>query len=89
MLERLNRIEALGREPVAPEALLVELRALVREAEAWARREGRPAWGAAGAIETLKAAVGERGPPRAPPGTVSRAEPAMSKGASGAVGGLS
>jgi len=40
VLRRLKRIEALepGRAPAA--ALLGELRALVREAEAWARLEG-------------------------------------------------
>jgi hypothetical protein len=67
VLERLDRIEALGREHAAPETLLAELRALVREAEVWVRREGGPASSAAGTIETLKAAVRERGPPRAPP----------------------
>jgi hypothetical protein len=40
VLERLERIEALrGGDAAAPE-LLDELRALVREAEAWARVEG-------------------------------------------------
>ena len=40
MIERLNRIEALERERAHPQALLAELRELVREAEAWARLEG-------------------------------------------------
>ncbi len=40
MLERLERIEALDRGRVPPEDLLAELRSLVAEAEAWARREG-------------------------------------------------
>jgi hypothetical protein len=40
VLERLERIDALDREPVHPGRLLGELRALVREAEAWARVEG-------------------------------------------------
>jgi len=40
VLERLARIDALERERVAPGLLLDELRALVREAEAWARTEG-------------------------------------------------
>ena len=40
MLERLDRIDALERENAHPTALLAELRALVREAEAWARLEG-------------------------------------------------
>jgi hypothetical protein len=42
LLERLGRIEALDREGASPSALLPELRALVREAEAWARSEGDP-----------------------------------------------
>ncbi len=40
VLERLERIDALGRERARPDELLGELRALVREAEAWARLEG-------------------------------------------------
>lgn len=40
VLVRLERIDALGREQVPPGELLGELRALVREAEAWARLEG-------------------------------------------------
>jgi hypothetical protein len=39
VLERLERIEALGRVGAPPHELLAELRALVREAECWARRE--------------------------------------------------
>jgi hypothetical protein len=39
VVRRLDRIEALERERANPEALLDELRALVREAEAWARAE--------------------------------------------------
>jgi len=39
-LERLERIDALGRGRARPGELLGELRALVREAEAWARLEG-------------------------------------------------
>ena len=38
--ERLNRIELLEREGAHAEALLAELRELVREAEAWVRKEG-------------------------------------------------
>ena len=53
MLDRLDRIEALGRRSAGPETLLAELRELVREAEAWARREGTPASGTA----TAKAAA--------------------------------
>jgi hypothetical protein len=40
VLQRLERIEALERRGAAAPELLDELRALVREAEAWARREG-------------------------------------------------
>jgi hypothetical protein len=40
VLARLERIEALDRGRVGPAVLLDELRALVGEAEAWARVEG-------------------------------------------------
>jgi hypothetical protein len=40
LLERLARIEALDRDGAEPTRLLEELRALLLEAEAWARREG-------------------------------------------------
>jgi len=40
LLDRLGRIEALDREGASPSRLLPELRALVSEAEAWARVEG-------------------------------------------------
>lgn len=49
LLARLERIEALDREDAPPELLLPELQALVREAEAWARREHDPAAEAAAA----------------------------------------
>jgi hypothetical protein len=39
LLERLERIESLDRDPAARPALLAELRALVTESEAWARVE--------------------------------------------------
>jgi hypothetical protein len=42
VLARLERIEALERARAEPAAILAELRALVEEAEAWARREGDP-----------------------------------------------
>jgi hypothetical protein len=38
--ERLNRIEVLEREGAHVQAVLAELRELVREAEAWVRVEG-------------------------------------------------
>ncbi|HJQ85216.1 MAG TPA: hypothetical protein VKA21_14120 [Candidatus Binatia bacterium] len=40
LLARLDRIEALEQRDAPPRELLAELRALVVEAEAWARREG-------------------------------------------------
>ena len=40
VLERLERIERLQREGAPPGALLDELRALLDEAEEWARLEG-------------------------------------------------
>jgi len=40
VLWRLERIEKLDRSAVPASRLLAELRALVREAEAWARLEG-------------------------------------------------
>jgi hypothetical protein len=40
VLERLGRIDALERAGASPQELLAELRELVREAEAWAAREG-------------------------------------------------
>jgi hypothetical protein len=40
VIRRLERIEALGRSRPTPNHLLDELRALVSEAEAWARLEG-------------------------------------------------
>jgi hypothetical protein len=50
VLGRLARIEALDRAGATPHELLPELRALVREAEHWARREADPA-AAAAAVE--------------------------------------
>jgi len=42
VLARLERIETLDRAHAEPSVLLDELRALVDEAEAWARRERDP-----------------------------------------------
>ena len=39
VLDRLERIEALERDHAVPGVLLAELRALLAEAEAWARAE--------------------------------------------------
>ena len=59
MLRRLDRIDALEREGAHPPALLAELRALVREAEAWARADG-PSQQAVEAIGRCKEVL--RGP---------------------------
>jgi hypothetical protein len=40
VLDRLERIERLQREGALPDALLAELRELLREAEEWSRVEG-------------------------------------------------
>jgi hypothetical protein len=53
VIERLDRIDALEREGAPPETLLAELRALVREAEAWARLDGDER--AEAAVEALAA----------------------------------
>jgi hypothetical protein len=55
--ERLERIGRLDRGGAPPERLLGELRALVGEAEAWARKEGdeRARRAAAGLEEALLA----------------------------------
>jgi hypothetical protein len=61
VLARLHRIEALEREGAPATALIGELRSLVSEAEAWARREGDDR--AAAAVERCRSALG--GPVRA------------------------
>jgi hypothetical protein len=55
--ERLNRIEVLEREGAHAQALLAELRELVREAEAWVRAEGDER--AEQAVERCKEAMAE------------------------------
>jgi hypothetical protein len=55
VIRRLDRIEALEHEGAPLGALLVELRALVRDAEAWARLEGDAR--AAAAIERCDEAL--------------------------------
>ena len=47
VLERFERIESMRRANAGPVELLGELRALLREAEAWARTEGGEAGDAA------------------------------------------
>jgi hypothetical protein len=56
VLERLARIEALDRAAAEPGELLAELRALVREAEDWARAEGGEA-AVDGVVERLRRAL--------------------------------
>lgn len=55
VLERLERIEELTRARAGPAALLRELRALLREAEAWAGVEGGEA--ASDAVARLRQAL--------------------------------
>ncbi len=55
VLRRLERIEALDREGAHPKTLLAELRALVREAEAWVRVEGDGR--SAEAVDAMKEAM--------------------------------
>ena len=54
VLDRLNRIERLDRGGAGPTELLPELRALLREAESWARVEGGDA---EAAVERLRRAL--------------------------------
>jgi len=55
VLERLARIEALDREDAPTRDVLDELRALLREAEAWSRTEGGDA--ARRAVDDLRHAL--------------------------------
>jgi hypothetical protein len=55
VLDRLDRIETLEHRGAPARELLDELRALVREAEAWARSEGDDR--AAGAVERCREAL--------------------------------
>jgi hypothetical protein len=61
VLDRLGRIEALERAGVPPAELLDELRALVREAEDWARLDGDAR--AAAAVDRCADALAARMPP--------------------------
>lgn len=54
VLARLERIDALERELALPGELLGELRALLVEAEAWARAERRVPDAAADAVERCR-----------------------------------
>ncbi|HLG08813.1 MAG TPA: hypothetical protein VI409_09135 [Gaiellaceae bacterium] len=55
VLERLERIEALDRAGAAPLELVVELRALLEEADAWSRVEGGDA--GESAVDRLRSAL--------------------------------
>jgi hypothetical protein len=54
VLARLERIEALDRERAMPGALLIELRALLAEAEAWSRAERKVPETALEAVERCR-----------------------------------
>jgi len=56
VLARLDRIDSLDRHQATPGRLLDELRALIREAEAWARLEGDRR--ASDAVEKLREEAG-------------------------------
>jgi hypothetical protein len=57
ILERLDRIDALRTAGADAATLLCELRALVREGEAWVEAEGRGAGRAAGVLRELGQAM--------------------------------
>jgi len=77
VLARLERIEALDRASADPHLLLGELRELVREAEAWARRERDPR--ALAAVEALAtSATSLDGEPSQNPASVGRSLEGMS-----------
>ena len=61
MLERLDRIERLDRKGAPAPELLAEVRALLGEAEAWARRD-RAGEAVDEAIESCRAALAAREP---------------------------
>lgn len=60
MIDRLGRIDALRSAGAEPGALLVELRELVREGQAWASAEGRGAPRATAALDALEDALDDR-----------------------------
>jgi hypothetical protein len=57
VLARIDRIEQLDRAHAPAHELLQEVRALLREAEAWARREGEGSEPAADAIDRCRSAL--------------------------------
>jgi hypothetical protein len=60
VLERLGRIELLERERASPAHVLAEVRALLREAEAWLEVEGGDTGRAADALERCSEALDRR-----------------------------
>jgi hypothetical protein len=56
VIHRLERIEALEREGAPPEAVLAEVRELLREGEAWLAAEGAGAELAADALDRCRLA---------------------------------
>jgi len=60
VLERVARIEELERAGVPAGALLLEVRALLGEAQAWARCEGPETEGARAALERCLEALDRR-----------------------------
>jgi hypothetical protein len=54
VIDRLERIEALEREGARPEALLAEVRELLREGEAWIAAEGAQSEPAAAALDRCR-----------------------------------
>ena len=63
VLDRLGRIESLERRGAPPQLVLAEVRALLHEAERWARREGSGVDAAEAALERCGQALAERSMP--------------------------
>ena len=59
VLDRLTRIEILEREGAQPQHLLAEVRALLREAEAWVARERAGAELAAHTLDRCRDALAQ------------------------------
>jgi hypothetical protein len=59
VIDRLGRIDALRSAGANSRALLVELRELVREGQAWTNAEGPEATRASGALKSLAEALDE------------------------------
>ena len=63
VLERLERIELLGRERAPAEVVLDEMRALLADAEDWVRSEARENERSRAAVEGLRQALERRAEP--------------------------